>query len=508
MLKSYTSRNQNTESQNIVMKSLRNQIIQNSLEALRKLQRRLHFRFPNLFRDTPENRTFLKDHDAKENSLSKIPLDEELRQAAIWGVELYGPKEISTLYENIEKLGWAGSRFGIPDSDILEWVRRARRYGHTGSRNLGVVHRPKEKGAGRDYFSPMPNACKYLLVSVNQISPSLTAIHVYFVLNEASSKLYETILNTDRKTLYRRFKGRKGYSIPGVLNQKREFIEKARLERAHIASSWFAQHLPGLFCGGPLVNELPTGELITMNNHVSLKDPKERKDEEPKWPDLLGIDRWFDGWLHPKHEGFGLILDEQRNNKKYHSIVTLTTGRLPDDHYLFSNGRDWGAYNAIVYQELGGIAIRLAASDYLKEIGRRIRDAREGVGEASKNRVALIKTLDRLEAFYRDSIGDPAIAEELSGLKEHHFERDCTKFVSKTLSRSETVELPSALHNMTNRIADSVHTDGRSARQLFQEFASTLSTRESIRAQRRMEILTIVAIVIAGIGAYFGITGN
>jgi hypothetical protein len=502
------SRTPNNEGQDVLVKDLRDWFMQNASKALRKLQRELHFKFPNLFLDFPENRAYHKEIDAKENGLSKVPLDEELRQSAIWGVDLYGPKEISTLYENIEKLGWAGSRFGIPDSDVLEWVRRARRYGYTGPRNLGVVYRPKEKGPGRDYFSPMPNACKYLLVSVNQITPSLTAIHVYFVLNEESSKLYETILNTDRRTFYRRFKGRKGYSIPGVLNQKKELIEKARLERAQIASSWFAQHLPGLFSGGPLVDELPTGELITMNNHVALKDPKEDKGEELKWPNLLGIDRWFDGWLHPKHDGFGLILDEERNNKKYHSIVTLTTSRLPDDHYLFSSGRDWGAYNAIVHQELGGIAIRLAASDYLKEIGRRIRDARESVGQASKNRVTLIDTLDRLETFYRDAIGDPAIAEELSRLEEHHFKWDCTKFVSKTLSRSETVELPSALHNMTNRIADSVHADGQSARQLFQEFASTLSIRESIRAQRRMEILTIFAIVIAVIGAVIGVTGK
>lgn len=153
------------------MKSLRNQMIRNSHEALRKLQQRLHFRFPNLFRDIPENRTFLKDHDAKENILSRVPLDEELRHAAIWGVELYGPKEISTLYENLEKLGWAGSRFGLPDSDIIEWVRRVRRYGYTGERNLGVVYRPKEKGPGRDYFAPMPDVCEYLIISLYQISP-------------------------------------------------------------------------------------------------------------------------------------------------------------------------------------------------------------------------------------------------------------------------------------------------------------------------------------------------
>ena len=494
------------------MKGLRDQLLENALEAFRKLQWRLHLRFPNLFPYVHENRVFRRDRDAKENRLSKVPLDDELRQASVWGVELYGPKEISVLYENLAKLGWAGCRFDMPETDVLEWLRRMRRYGHTGQRNLGVVYRQKDKGAGRDYFAPMPDACEYLLVSVNQITPSLTAIHVHFVLNEDSSKIYESILNTDRKTIYRRFKGGKGYSVPGVLNQKREIIEKARLERARMASSWFAHHLPGLFSGGPLVDELPTGELITMKNHDALKDPAEKKDEDTEWPNLLGINLWFDGWLHPKHEGFGLILEEQRNHKKYHSIVTLKTSSLSDDDFRFTNGRGLGAYNKIVYEDVGGIAIYLAASSYLREIGRRIRETREGIGQASKNRLSLINTLDRLEAFYRDSIGDPAIAEELSGLDERHFEWDCTKFISRNLSRSDTVELPSTLCSFTNRIADGVHAEGRSARQLFQEFASTLSTRESIRAQQKMERLTIAAIVIASISVliagsslYFGV---
>jgi hypothetical protein len=497
------------------MKNLHNRIKGNAQKALQKLQRRLHFRFPHLFADIPENRAFLKENDEKENLVSKVPLDEELRQSAIWGVELYGPKEMSSLYANLEKLGWAGSRFDMPDSDILEWLRQVRRYGYIGERNLGVVYRPQEKGLGREYFAPIPITCEYLLVSFKQISPSLTAIHVHFVLNEESSKIYENILNTDRKTLYRRLKGRRGYSMPGVLNQKRELIETARLERAHIASRWFEQNLPGVFSGGSLVDELPTGELITMNNHVALKDPKEDKEEEPKWPDLLGVDRWFDGWLHPKNQGFGLILDERRNTKRYHSIATLTINCLPEDHYLFRSGRDQGAVNAFVYRELSGIATRLAASDYLKEIGRRIRDIREGVGKASRNRVALLETLDRLEAFYRDAIGDPAIAEELSGLKDRDFKWDCTRFVSQTLSRNEPVELPSMLHNLTSQIADNVHADGRSARQLFQELASTLSTRESIRAQQRMECLTKVAVAIAiislfvaALGVYLGVTGK
>jgi hypothetical protein len=41
------------------------------------------------------------------------------------------------------------------------------------------------------------------------------------------------------------------------------------------------------------------------------------------------------------------------------------------------------------------------------------------------------------------------------------------------------------------KLAEDVLADGASARQLFQEFASTLSTRESIRTQEKMERLTV-----------------
>ncbi|MFC6199418.1 hypothetical protein [Ponticaulis profundi] len=497
------------------MNGFLDQLTKNASIALRKIQRRLHLRFPNIFPDDLESRKFYKEHDAKENIISQVPLDEDLRQSAVWGVELYGPKEISGLYEGLEKLGWAGSRFGLPDSDCLEWVRRARQYGHTGKRNLSIVYRHKEKGPGRDYFAPMPDICNYLLVSINQITPSLTAVHVYFVLNDDATKLYESILNEDRKTYYQKVRGRKGYLIPGVLNQKRDLIEQARLKRAHIASGWFSQHLPGLFSGGPLIDELPTGELILMRNHAALKDPKEDKQLEIKWPDMLGIDQWLDGWVNPTYEGYGLIIDSRHGLKKYHCIVTLRTSSVPDDYYLFRNGRDRGVYDAIVYQDLGGIAVHLAASSYIKEIGRRIREIRETVSQASNNRLALIDTLDQLETFYRDTIGDPAIAEELSKLGKHEFEFDCTKFVTRNLRRGEKVELPTALYKLTKRISENVHADGRSARQLFQEFSSTLSTRESIRTQQRMERLTIVAIFIAcislavaAIGVYVSGTGK
>lgn len=465
----------------------------------------LHFRFPKSFLDTPENRAFFEKADQEENITSKVTLDEKLRQSSIWGVELYGPKEVSALYENLERIGLTGSPFLLPEKDVIEWLWKARRYGHVGQRNLGVVHSRNIKRVGQDYYAPVPEFCEYLIVSINQITPSLTAVHVCFVLTEGASKRYESILNTDRKTTYRSLQGRKGYSISGVLHQKREAIQNARLERARIASDWFARHLPGLFSSGALVDELPTGELITLRNHTAFIPPGEDSDPDLRWSNLLGIDRWHEGWRHPKHEGFGLILDEQSNIKRYHSIAILKTSAIPDDHYMFNGRRDKSAYDTIAYHALGGIAIHLATLSYLREIGRRIREAREGIGQASKDRRSLIKTLDQLEAFYRNAIGDPAIAAELAAIQKNQFDFYCENFSSKNIRGDKVFELPDVLHRQTIQLAENVRADGVSARQLFQELASTLSARESIRAQKRMELLSILAVVIAGISLFIGV---
>lgn len=487
------------ETQDVPAPNLINRTTTSISSALKKMQWRLHFKFPHLIPDSLENRTFRKERDAKENLQAKIPLDEELRQACIWGVELYGPKEISTFYDNITRLGWARDRFSMPDRDVLEWVRQARLYGATGDRNVGVVYRPEERGAGRDYFAPMPDNCDYLMVSLSQITPSLTAVRVCFVLNEKAAKRYEAILNTDLKTIFRRHPGQKGYSIPGVLNQKKEKLDEARLESTRMVSLWFSQHLPGLFSGSQLVDKLPTGELITMRDHVALKDPREDDGERNKWANLLGIDQWFDGWHHPKLPNCGLILNERHNDKRNHSIVTLKTNGLSDEDLGVYNKRDRGSYCAIIYNSMSGISVRLAATDYLKEIGRRVREARESISQNSRDRSRLISTIDRLETFYREAIGDPLIATELALLKQHNFDWDCEKFTRKRWGNDETIELPKALRRFTKKLAQDVLADGASARQLFQEFASTLSTRESIRTQKKMERLTIVAIGIAAI---------
>ena len=487
------------ENQGIPAHSLINRASESISSALRKMQLQLHFKFPNLIPDSLENRAYRTERDAKDNLQSQIPLDEELRQACIWGVELYGPKEISTFYANIEKLGWARDRFQMPDRDVLEWVRQARLYGATGDRNIGVVYRPEERGVGRDYFAPMPDNCDYLIVSVSQITPSLTAVRVCFVLNEKAAKRYETILNTALKTIFRRHPGQKGYSIPSVLNQKKEKLDEARIESTRMASLWFSQHLPGLFSGSQLVEKLPTGELITMKDHVALKDPREDNGERTKWANLLGIDQWFDGWHHPKLPNCGLILNERHNDKRNHSVVTLTTNELSDEDLGVYNSRDRGSYCAIIYNSMSGVSVRLAATDYLKEIGRRVRVARESISQNSRDRSRLINTIDRLETFYREAIGDPSIATELAILKQHDFDWDCEKFTRKRLDNDKTIELPKALRRFTKKLAQDVLADGASARQLFQEFASTLSTRESIHTQKKMERLTIVAIGIAAL---------
>jgi hypothetical protein len=58
-------------------------------------------------------------------------------------------------------------------------------------------------------------------------------------------------------------------------------------------------------------------------------------------------------------------------------------------------------------------------------------------------------------------------------------------------------EIANMLQDRTNWLAKQVRTEEHTAREHFEQLASILSVRESVRAQRRMEWLTLAALFVA-----------
>jgi hypothetical protein len=77
--------------------------------------------------------------------------------------------------------------------------------------------------------------------------------------------------------------------------------------------------------------------------------------------------------------------------------------------------------------------------------------------------------------------------------------QECGDFVTQEWGhdRNRAYTLAEALASRMRGLAEHFSKDEASTREQFEQFASILSIKESIRAQKRMEILTVVALLVA-----------
>jgi hypothetical protein len=108
--------------------------------------------------------------------------------------------------------------------------------------------------------------------------------------------------------------------------------------------------------------------------------------------------------------------------------------------------------------------------------------------------------LDHIKTYFTDSIGRPAIARELlrqasiDGIYKHYCET-FTRMDWPHDGNKETLHV--VLQSATKDIAQRFLEDEASSREQFEQLSSILNTKESIKAQGRMEVLTIVSVAIA-----------
>lgn len=469
----------------------------------RRLWWRIHSRFPNAIPGPyAQDRSYVRNRDRQQNSDTQVPAQEEVRLRAIWGAELFGPSEVDQLYLGLQKLAWDDDRMGQPGSGALYWIREQRMYGSEGSFNLGVVHRREDKKfLPRDYFAPLPKETDYLIVKIFQLSASLTCVLVGFVLKEEHAKCYETELNTDRKTINEPIKRKSGYLMLGVENLKRRAIDDARTKYRNVAVRWFETNLPGFFCLAGDGNRLPTAELITTNSDLLLTSERDAGAPHSHWPRLLVTSNHFDMWTNAECSGLRLSVDELSGDTRFHTIVSLRTADLTDEHLKYVGGRTASAFVAFCQDRLGGILSNYAALALLREAGRTLKLSRETLKSSSGRHRQVLRTLDSIKRFFDKSLGTPTIASELLKKSErpHSYSWDCADFrQSPQKADSEPTKIAETLRARTEYLATRVLSEEVTTREHFQQIAAIMSTRESVKAQRRMEVLTVVAITLAG----------
>ncbi len=471
----------------------------------RQARWRAHWLLPNILPPPYRDETAYRDkRDRESNESSRTPEDEEVRLSVMWGMELFGPAEIELLYESLARLKWSAGISSLETGGALNWVRQQRAYGGEGGwYNVGIVaeHSDRQRFLLLENYASLPSEIDYLLVRIFQLTPSLTCVLVGFVLNEHETRCYEVELNRDRKTKRERSTSRWSVSNLEPEHLKRRSIDQTRSRIQNLVKRWFRANLPGYF-SSLSDNHMPTAELVTTCARQLMSNERhEPRDINFDWRHMLANVSLFDVWTYAKctalrfsAKGHGFA------DESFHLVVTLCTSEVPDENLKYMGGRERGSYVAYCHELLDGILINYAGVAFLKEVSKDLKISRSDLKISSLRRRGGVHVLERIQSFFDRSLGTPAVAAELRDRSKRPglYQHECSSFISpKWTNDEEQRDFAEVLCEQTNFLATRVITEEHSTREHFEQLSSILSVRESIKAQRRMEWLTIVALAVA-----------
>ena len=448
------------------------------------------------------NETSLRDYrrrDDEENLESQLPDGEVLSVAAIWAVEVYGPSEIDSLYKNLTRLGWGSPRIG-GRHNAVDWINEQRMYGSVGNFNIGVVTRKGDNRFlfGERTFAILPQGVDYLRVYLYQLSASLTCLRIGFVIKDGFDIGYRDAIDREYKT--QRIAQRRGLIYyEGVVNSKIKEISRIRVEYRKIATDWISKELPGFFCGAQDGNRIPTAELIfTDKQFLFGKEDPNSESSNFNWRRIVINSAHDSEWTAEGFDALQMVMDECAGNERYHTVIALKTSSVSSENMRHRGEPNKSSYVSLCEENFGGALVYMAGLAFLREIGRSIKVAREELKLNSK-KSDVIRKLVVIENFISNSIGKPSIAAELrnEANREGAFRHWCEKFTMIGWPPSEILSLPKVLAQRTVYFADKFIAEEATAREQFEQLSSILNTRESIKTQARMEIWTLVAILLA-----------
>lgn len=467
------------------------------------LRWKAHWMAPNLIPHPHRgDRAYEETHDREVNEKSRVPTEHQLRCGMVWGVELYGPSEIESLYQGMTKLDWARIGSHRVDDRAANRIREMRSESGGAWMNLDPVFPAGTKTPSllSRNFAPLPNGVESLLVRVFQITPSLTAVLIGFRLNDSLANCYENEINSDRKTFRRRSHRPHAIERVGPWNQKHEAVASVRSELRRMVGDWFSHYLPGYFCDLKRPSEFPAMELLIAQTSI-LEDTKESSHRGwMEWRRLLANSAPHELWSDEETPGLQLAYERHHDQQKgLHIIAALDTKTFPEEKTKHVGGSQQSSYTWLCHEFLDGILLHSATIEYLKEHMRDLNRTRERMKKARSGRKNASRTLDEIGRFFDRILGFPAIARELAKHSENvdWYRHDCNTFTAPGWSGGERSKLHEAICRQVRFLSSQLTEEEASLRGHFEQLTTILSVRESMKAQRRMELMTVFAIFVA-----------
>jgi hypothetical protein len=468
----------------------------------------LHARFPNTIPNPyGSNKEYYRNRDAKDNDNTKLDKDTDLKLGCIMVSEVFGPNEIGILYNGLEKIGWDRDRFLVREETNVDWLKKQRLYGSEGTIHIGWVHRPEDikKYAAVRYTAQMPKEFSSLLVSISQLTPSITCLSVGFILTVEASQEYTEEINRYAKTTLVPKRHRRSYSIMGVRHVKQDRIRRVREKYRKLSIKWVSENFPAFFTENCEKSKFPTVEFLSLEGFTPFDENASEDRGLDHWSRFVHIDHDFDSWTCTSTPSLKFSFHAgEREEMPNHMTVALRWDELSSDDAESYGSDTLGSRVYFANERLYGIIARYALISYLRELLRSLKETRQLLSVHSRARRSVAE-IDQISAFFRRSVGVPSIAREVLELSKNDasFRWNSMGFTQKMRREDESAyEIKDALKWSLGRLSKQLLSEDRDTREYLNQLSSATGTKESISAQRRMELIAYAALIVAVVSLF------
>lgn len=480
-------------------------------QRARKLLWPIHARFPNIV-PSPygPGKTYWCEKDAKDNADSMLEEDSCLKLGCIMVSEIFGPSEIEDLYYGLEQIGWDRERTPINQGSNINWLKTQRLYGIRGRMPLGWVHRREEakKYIGARYTAEFPKEFASLLVTISQLTPSVTCLSVGFILSDEASLEYANEINRPAATTYVPKRRSGTYLIMGATHVKEDRVRRVRQKYRNLGISWLSKTFRGFFGRHCERSHFPTAEFLLLDGFTPF-DPGYCRDQGwNHWSRFVNIDHDFGSWTCTAAPSLKFSFDARsRDGIPNHMTIALRRDTLSEDDTKIYGSDSLGSKMHFAYDRLDGIISAYALAAYLRELLRVLKQTRQSLSARPNSRRSSAE-VEQISEFFRRSIGVPSIAREVLALSKHDasFRWNTTGFTQQMRpNNDETYEIKDWLKSFLQRLSQQLLEEDRDTREFLNQLSSAMGTKESIAAQRRMEAVTILTLLVAAVSMIIAI---
>jgi len=440
------------------------------------------------------------ERDREENQESQPPSDEAIKICCLWVVEFYGPSQLQNLLDGFARLGWDKRKFDYRDS-ATEFVLKVRKENGTGAwMGLDAIYSPDyPRRSWMDGITwELPNGVEFAIPNLHQVMPSVTAVSLQFVFDDATAGCFQEILNETYETNMRKVGARaRQYVTPPT--QKAERIEEARQSLRSRCQYWFERNLPGVFCTASHPHSFPACEFVTLSKGLPFTDSEKPRHD---YLEILGLDRTWDAWVCQDIPPIKLGWRTLRLWRDEYLLLAVNEGEVAAWGAQHPGSATDGRTLALSQLGLERWLVRWSLRALFSHYGSSVIALRDQALRASSTGVlsrSLRNTQNSLIKLRPDIV---AVVEDIESLKEWG------GLLRTSEHKCETLNPHGSTKELLQVVLDRVHDEAQRLAMAVRTITDDLLTSVNLRLQRAIAFYTLATLFLALVAAGFQVFGS